>query len=85
MIHTAEDARSIVSFSKFPPAGVRGQGAAFPCYEHGLATPRDYVATANKNILIMIQIESAEGLANVDEISRVEGIGAYSRCKREQR
>lgn len=75
MVNTAADARIIVSFAKFPPIGIRGQGSAFSCFEHGLATPSEYVAKANENILTMIQIESVEGLKNVDDICQVDGVG----------
>lgn len=75
MIDTAEQARAVVSMARFPPLGVRGQGSAFTCFEHGLATPAEYVAQANANLVNMIQIESKSGLANVDAICQVEGIG----------
>ncbi|KAK3697395.1 hypothetical protein LTR37_017457 [Vermiconidia calcicola] len=74
MVNTAADARSIVSFAKFPPVGVRGQGSSFACFELGLATPSEYVAKANESLLTMIQIESVEALENIDEICQVEGI-----------
>lgn len=74
MVNTAEDARSVVSFSKFPPWGVRGQGSPFACFEHGLATPSEYVASANDNVVTMVQIESLEALNNLDEICGVEGV-----------
>ncbi len=34
----------------------------------------DYLATANQNILLAVQIETEEGLANCEEIAKVEGI-----------
>lgn len=79
MVNNANDARSVVSSAKFPPIGVRGQGSAFSCFEMGFDTPAEYVAKANSSILTMIQIESAEGLANVDEICQVDGIGKSHR------
>lgn len=75
MVNNAADAKSIVDSAKFPPIGIRGQGAAFPCFENGLATPAEYVATANDNVLIMIQIESVEGLSNIEEVCQIDGIG----------
>lgn len=75
MINTAAEARSVVSFAKFPPVGVRGQGSPFACFEHGLATPAEYVAKANDSLITMVQIESVEGLRNVEEICQVEGVG----------
>ena len=75
MINTAADARSVVSFAKVPPIGVRGQGAPFACFEHGIATPAEYVAKANVTLITMVQIETVEGLKNIEEICRVDGIG----------
>ena len=75
MINAAAQAREAVSFAKFPPAGVRGQGGPFACFEFGLSTPAEYVAVANEQVVIMVQIETMEGLQNVDEICRVEGVG----------
>lgn len=75
MISSAAEARSVVSLSKFPPAGVRGQGSPFACLEHGLATPSEYVNSANENVVVMVQIETAAGVKNIDEICQVDGVG----------
>jgi 4-hydroxy-2-oxoheptanedioate aldolase len=68
MISTAAEARSVVSFAKFPPVGVRGQGSPFACLEHGLATPSEYVAKANDNLITMVQVETVQGVKNIEEI-----------------
>ena len=73
-INTAEEARAVVSHSKFPPQGVRGQGSAFPGIAHGTDTAT-YVKTANETIIICLQIESKAGVENVDSICAVPGIG----------
>jgi len=78
MISTAAEARSVVSFAKFPPVGVRGQGSPFACLEHGLATPSEYVAKANNNLITMVQIETVEGVKNIEEICQVDGVGELS-------
>ena len=75
MINTAAQAREAVSFAKFPPVGARGQGGPFACFEFGLSTPAEYVAVANEQTVVMIQIETVEGLSNVDEICQVDGFG----------
>ncbi len=75
MINNATQAMEAVSFAKFPPVGVRGQGGPFACYEFGYATPAEYVAVANDLVLVMVQIESVQGLQNVDEICKVDGVG----------
>ncbi len=75
MIANASQAGEVVSFAKFPPLGLRGQGGPFACYEFGLKTPAEYVAQANGLILVAVQIETREGLQNVADIAKVEGVG----------
>ncbi|KAJ6150066.1 hypothetical protein N7471_001265 [Penicillium samsonianum] len=72
-INTAEEARTVVSYSKFPPQGLRGQGSAFPAIAHGIDIPT-YLKTANETIITCIQIESKAGVENVDAICAVPGI-----------
>jgi 4-hydroxy-2-oxoheptanedioate aldolase len=77
MVNTAADAKAIVQAAKFPPVGIRGQGSPFAGFAQGYPTPYEYVANANKDVLIMVQIESVEGLKNVDEIAQVDGVGKF--------
>ncbi|KAL4981491.1 Pyruvate/Phosphoenolpyruvate kinase-like domain-containing protein [Aspergillus falconensis] len=72
-INNADEARAIVASSKFPPQGVRGQGSAFPAIGHGLTTP-EYMVSANETIITMIQIETRDGVENVEEICAVDGV-----------
>jgi len=72
-INNAKEAAQIVQSSKFPPQGVRGQGSAFPAIGHGLTTP-EYMKSANQTIITMIQIETKEGVENVEEIAAVPGV-----------
>lgn len=74
MINTAAEAEAVVRASKFPPQGLRGQGSAFPAIGHGLTTP-EYMQSANQTLLTILQIESREGVENVDEIAAVDGVG----------
>lgn len=73
-ISTAARAKEVVADSRFPPDGRRGFGSPFT---HGIwdITASQYLESANKNILVMIQIENREAVENVDEIASVEGIG----------
>ncbi|KAL3433910.1 Pyruvate/Phosphoenolpyruvate kinase-like domain-containing protein [Aspergillus tetrazonus] len=72
-VHTAQQARAVVSDSKFPPQGRRGQGSAFPAIAHGIDLPT-YMETANETILVCVQIESTAGVENVEEICDVPGV-----------
>ncbi len=73
MVNTAEEARAIVSACKFPPVGNRSLGGLYApiSFETGRA---EYAAKANDEIMVMVQIESQAGLANVDEILSVPGV-----------
>ena len=73
-VNNAEEAESVVRYSKFPPLGLRGQGSAFPAIAHGLTTP-EYMKSANETLLTCVQIETREGLDNVDAIAAVPGVG----------
>jgi 4-hydroxy-2-oxoheptanedioate aldolase len=77
MINTASEARAVVQASKFPPMGTRGQGSPFSAMALGLTTPQ-YLKVANETVLTIVQIETLEGLKNVEEIAQVEGVGGSS-------
>ncbi|KAM0751793.1 Phosphoenolpyruvate/pyruvate domain-containing protein [Meredithblackwellia eburnea MCA 4105] len=85
MMSTAEQARDFVRCTKFPATkamlakdstvynGTRGAGSPFAPAVFG-QNLQDYLDTANRNTFIAVQIESAEGLANCEEIAKVDGI-----------
>ncbi len=57
-------------------SGVRGAGSPFAPAAFGQGMG-EYIATANKNTFIAVQIETVEGLGNCEEIAKVDGIGQY--------
>lgn len=63
-----------MDYAKFPPMGRRGQGSPFPGFSFGVDIAT-YVKTANDTIITCLQIESKEGVENVDEICAVPGVG----------
>ncbi|WVQ70844.1 hypothetical protein IAR50_000369 [Cryptococcus sp. DSM 104548] len=73
MCHSAEDARRIVSYSKYPPNGTRGYGPMF-CPPVFGCKGSEYDAGADKNLLVIVQIESKQGIANAEEIAKVDGL-----------
>lgn len=74
MVNTPEEAQAVVASAKFPPMGLRGQGSAFPAIGLGIDIP-EYIKTANETLITCIQIESRQGLENVDAICAIEGVG----------
>lgn len=71
-VSTAEQARAAVQATRYPPVGARGVGPGRAAgYGYRMA---DYLAEANETLLLAIQVETAEGLANIDAIADVEGV-----------
>ena len=75
-VDTAEEARQLVSFGKYPPLGSRG--AAVPIFrqkEYQQAeSPAAYYQGCNDEVLLIAQIESARAVDNVAEIAGIDGI-----------
>jgi 4-hydroxy-2-oxoheptanedioate aldolase len=72
-IETAEEARAAVAACRYPPVGRRGAASSSArASNYGMAP--DYVATCAENLLVVLQIESAKGVENIDKILAVEGI-----------
>jgi 4-hydroxy-2-oxoheptanedioate aldolase len=73
MVNSREDAQRAVDCAKYPPVGNRSIGGIFAPY--GFGTDRShYVQAANDEIIVIVQIESARALQNLDEILAVPGI-----------
>jgi 4-hydroxy-2-oxoheptanedioate aldolase len=74
LVNTATDAEQLVRAVKFPPLGERGLDGASLDNEFYLQDPAAYPAAANRETLLILQIESPEAVANVDAIARVKGV-----------
>ena len=73
MVETVEQAQLMVKAVRYPPEGIRGVGAALARATRWNSIP-DYYANAHENICLLIQIESVEGIKNLDEILKIDGI-----------
>jgi 2-dehydro-3-deoxyglucarate aldolase len=72
MVNTKADAELCVQMTKYPPVGARGIGLA---RAQGYGEDfDDYVAQANNDGLLIVQIEHKEAVENIEEILSVEGI-----------
>jgi len=75
MVETADQARTIVATTRYPPAGRRGAAfgvAAHDDYRDGRVT--DKIAAIHDRTLAICLIETATGLENVDAIAAVPGV-----------
>ena len=73
MVETAEQAAELVRACHYPPHGTRGVGAAGARATRFGTTP-DYIATADAQICVLLQVENRKGIENLDDILAVEGI-----------
>lgn len=73
-VNTKEEATKAVRACKYPPAGIRGVGPR-RASKYGLET-KDYLAMADKEIMVIVQIENIEAVNNIDEILSVDGLDA---------
>ena len=64
-------AEAAVRACRYPPEGIRGYGPR----RAGRFDP-DYFKTANREILVIVQIETAEAVDNIDDILAVAGVDA---------
>ena len=73
-IATAAQAREAVRRAKFAPLGERGMTNIGRSVQYGRAPLSEYVARANSEVALCVQIESREGIENLDEILAIPGI-----------
>lgn len=74
MVNTRAEAEQAVRWSRYPPQGDRSFGGIFAPYGFGTTSWSEYVSVANDQILVIIQIESAAGMQNLDTILSVPGL-----------
>ncbi|KAF5504949.1 2-keto-3-deoxy-L-rhamnonate aldolase [Colletotrichum siamense] len=77
MCETKEQAEAVVRACKYRsarwPQGLRGAGAMF-AHSAFNQTGRDYLLSANDNVMVCVQIESQKAVDNVEEIAAVDGV-----------
>jgi len=71
-INTAEEARQAVSCTHYPTAGTRS--VYFPQRSMNKDGLLGYAGAANSNILVALQVETADCIKNIDEIAAVPGV-----------
>jgi 2-keto-3-deoxy-L-rhamnonate aldolase RhmA len=76
-VDTVEEAIAARNWTYFPPLGRRsaGGGQAFDGAMWG-SVPGGYRNTANDNIVLILMIETLEGVKNADAIAKVPGVTA---------
>lgn len=74
LVNTPEQARAVVARAKYPPLGTRGVGTS-RALGYGYDIPA-YVARANDEIAVIVQIEHIDAVRHVDAIAATPGVDA---------
>lgn len=73
-VQTKEQAQKLVEYSKYAPLGDRGVALLKAHAGYKAQNASEYMQKANEDTILMVQIESGIGVANIDDIIGVEGI-----------
>ena len=73
-INSAAQARELVKYAKFPPLGERGACPYVRANHWGSGDKTAYYEKANRETTLAVIVESPEGIADIENIIRVEGI-----------
>lgn len=72
MIDTVEQARAAVAATRYPPRGIRGVGGTTRATRWGRIA--NYPKRAESELCVLLQVETAQALDNLEAIAAVEGV-----------
>ncbi len=73
-ISNTSEAQKAVQYVKYPPLGDRGFSPFTRAGAYSLKKSLTHTVEANKNTMVVLNVEGVEGVTNLDEILKVEGI-----------
>ena len=73
MVESAEQAALLVRAMRYPPAGIRGVGAALARASHWNRVS-NYLHEADDQMCLLVQVETRAGLENLDAIASLDGV-----------
>jgi 4-hydroxy-2-oxoheptanedioate aldolase len=71
-VSTVEEARAAVSYTRYPPAGMRGVAGTTRASRFGRV--KDYAKRAHEELCVLVQVETQQALDNLEGIAAVEGV-----------
>ena len=71
-VSSADEARSAVSYTRYPPAGVRGVAGTTRATRFGRV--KDYAKRAHEEICVLVQVETQAAVDNIEAICAVDGV-----------
>lgn len=73
-VETVEQAKDVVTACRFPPQGHRSAIAQLPQFGYAALPPAQLYASANRNTLVKVLIESPLGIDQLPNIAAVDGV-----------
>ncbi len=71
-VQNAEEAEQAVAAVRYPPAGIRGVAGMTRGSRYGAI--QDYAKRAHEQICLLVQVETKEAMANIEQIAAVDGV-----------
>jgi 4-hydroxy-2-oxoheptanedioate aldolase len=71
-VQNAAEAKAAVASTRYPPDGIRGVSVAARASRYGRVP--GYLAKANSEICVLVQVETREAMNELDAIAAVEGV-----------
>jgi 4-hydroxy-2-oxoheptanedioate aldolase len=71
-VSTPAEAKSAVSYTRYPPAGVRGVAGTTRATRFGRV--KDYAKHAHEEICVLVQVETEAALDSIEAICGIEGV-----------
>jgi 4-hydroxy-2-oxoheptanedioate aldolase len=71
-VQTEEEAKNAVAYTRYPPLGVRGFAGAPRASHYGRV--KDYAKRSSDEICVLVQVETQQGIDNLEAIARTDGI-----------
>jgi 4-hydroxy-2-oxoheptanedioate aldolase len=71
-VSTAEEAAAAVASVRYPPRGIRGVAGSTRAAQYGRI--KDYAKRCEEELCLLVQVETREGLDNIEAIAKVDGV-----------
>lgn len=71
-VSTVEEAEAAVAAMRYPTRGVRGVAGSTRAAQYGRI--KDYAKRCEEELCLLVQVETREGLDNIEKIAKVDGV-----------
>jgi 4-hydroxy-2-oxoheptanedioate aldolase len=73
-VQSEQEAHDAVSYTRYPPKGIRGYASMPRAAHFGLV--KDYPKICEDDLFVALQIETQQGMDNIEKIAKIDGVDA---------